>query len=296
MRLTMALSQKGIPMMMTKRGLFTLCSTATLAFAVGCGGDGTGGDPTDVTLGETAFVVVVNPTINDANDTVVPEPGTSRAEVLADVDSGGPAAQTDADGVAVLAPVEAGNRALAFSGGGIDGALVEGIADRDLVELVVAGEGDRVERMARIVYAFGGQVVELSADTPVDVVNDALASSDQIVLLAGGTYEGDLEFSGSNVTLFGEGVGGGRVFINGNVEVSGSDNRIRGATIAGDLDVSGSDFGMSFSRIEGDVVLSGSGVTLLQSEFCGSVDVSGSELVALGNAGMPPLAAPGDCP
>jgi hypothetical protein len=284
-------------MTIATRSLIILCSASALALAAGCGnGDDTGGDPTEVTLGETAFVVVVNPTINDANDTTVPEPGSSRAEVLVEVDAGGPAVHTDMDGVGVLAPVEAGSRTLALSGGGIDGTLVEGIADMDLVELAIAGEGDRVERMARVVYAFGAQVVELSADTPIEDVNDALSASNQIVLLEGGTYEGDLEFSGSNVTLFGEGVGGGRVFIDGNVDVGGSDNRIRGATITGNLNVSGSDFGMSFSRIDGDVVLSGSGITLLQSDFCGTLDVSGSDLVALGNAGMAPLAAPGDCP
>jgi hypothetical protein len=279
-----------------RRQLLLLCCASAFGMAAGCGnGDDTNGDPTEVTLGETTFVVVANPTVNDANDTTVPAPGTARPDVLVDVDLG-PAVHTDVDGVAVLAPVEAGSRTLTLSGGGIDGFLVEGIADMDLVELAIAGEGDRVERMARVVYAFGAQVVELSADTPIDEVNDALSASDQIVLLEGGTYEGDLEFSGSNVTLFGEGVGGGRVFIDGHVEVGGSGNRIRGATITGDLDVSGSDFGMSFSRVEGDVVISGSTVTLLQSDFCGSVDVSGSDLVALGNAGMPPLADPTDCP
>lgn len=276
--------------------LFFLCCVSALGGVLGCGdGDATGGDPTEVTLGETAFVTIVNPAVNEANDTTVPAPGANQVDVLVDVDQG-PAVHTGTDGVAVLAPVEAGSRTLAVSGGGMDGSLVEGIAEGDLVELAIAGEGDRVERMARVVYAFGAQVVELSADTPVEEVNDALSNSDQIVLLAGGTYEGDLEFSGSNVTLFGEGVGGGQVFIDGNVEVGGSDNRIRGATITGDLDVSGSDFGMSFSRIEGEVILSGSGVTLLRSDFCGSVDISGSELVALGNGGLAPLDHPSECP
>jgi hypothetical protein len=279
------------------KSLIHLCATAAVGLALGCGsGDGTGGDPTDVTLGETTFVVIVNPTINDANDVQLPEPGTDRTDVRVEVDRGGPAVHTAADGVAVLARVEAGSRTLALASGGIDGSLVEGIADMDLVEVAIAGDGDRVERMARVVYAFGGQVVELSADTPVAEVNDALSASNQIVLLADGTYEGDLEFSGSNVTLFGEGVGGGRVFIDGNVEVGGSGNRIRGATITGDLDVSGSDFGMSFSRVEGSVVLSGSDVTLLQSAFCDAVDVSGSNLIALGNAGLSPLTQPADCP
>ncbi|MFO7561493.1 MAG: hypothetical protein R6X02_02520 [Enhygromyxa sp.] len=273
-----------------------MVTLAALGWLTACAEPGTSGDPTDVVLGETTFVVVVNPTINDANDVNLPAPGSTRAEVLATVDAGGPSVRSDSNGVAVLAPVSPGSRSLALSGGGIDGSLSESIADRDLVELAVAGEGGGVERMARIDYAFGGQVVELTASSSLSAVNDALSASDQIVLLAGGTYDGDLEFSGSNVTLFGAGTGGGEVFIQGNVTVGGSGNRIRGATITGDLDVSGSDFGMSFSRVEGEVTLSGSDVTLLQSAFCGLVDVSGGGLVALGNAGMAPLSVPADCP
>ncbi|MFW6067484.1 MAG: hypothetical protein ACOC97_04040 [Myxococcota bacterium] len=272
------------------------CSLVAVGLLVtGCGDDA-GGDPTEIMLGETTFVTIVNPAVNEATDAVVPEPGTARSDVRVEADGGGPSVRTDEDGVGVLSPVEAGSRTLSMSGEGIDGSLVEGIADRDLVELAIAGEGDRVERMARVVYAFGADVVELAADTPISEVNDALANSNRIVLLEGGTYEGDLEFSGSDVTLFGEGVGGGRVFIDGNVEVGGSGNRIRGATITGGLDVSGSDFGMSFSRVEGDVVLGGSDATLLQSGFCGSVDVGGSNIVALGNRGMAPVPAPADCP
>lgn len=275
-----------------------LCGLVAVGlWATGCGdGDGTGGDPTEVTLGETTFVTIVNPLVNDATDAVVPEPGTARSDVLVEVDGGGLSVHSDGEGVGVLSPVEAGSRTLALSGEGIDGSLVEGIADMDLVELAIAGEGDRVERMARVVYPFGAEVVELTAETPISEVNDALANSNRIVLLEGGTYEGDLEFSGSDVTLFGEGVGGGRVFIDGNVTVGGSGNRIRGTTITGSLDVSGSDFGMSFSRIEGEVVLGGSDATLLQSAFCGPVDVGGSNIVALGNAGIAPVGAPEGCP
>ncbi|MFW5926078.1 MAG: hypothetical protein ACOCV4_07910 [Myxococcota bacterium] len=262
---------------------------------MGCGDD-TDGDATTVMLGETSFVVVVNPAINDTTDEIVPDPGTTRSDVLIEVDGSGPAVRSDPDGVGVLSPVEAGDRTLSLSDGGITGSVVEGISEKDLVEVAIAGDGDRVERMARVVYPFGAEVVELTADTPVAEVNDALANSNRIVLLEGGTYEGDLEFSGSDVTLFGEGIGGGRVFIDGNVEVGGSGNRIRGATISGNLDVSGSDFGMSFSRIEGETILGGSNVTALQSTFCGAVDVSGSNVVALGNQGMAPVPAPTDCP
>lgn len=199
----------------SKRAL--ICGLIGIGLAVGCGaGDGTGGDPTEVILGETTFVVVVNPVVNDVTDAVVPEPGTARSDVLVEADGGGPRVHSDADGIAVLSPVAAGSRTLSLSDRGIGGSLMEGIADMDLVELAIAGEGDRVERMARVVYAFGAEVVELTANTPISAVNDALANSNRIVLLEGGTYEGDLEFSGSDVTLL-------QSAFCGPVDVGGSD-------------------------------------------------------------------------
>jgi hypothetical protein len=55
-------------------------------------------------------------------------------------------------------------------------------------------------------------------------VNAALAQSNAIVFFRAGTYTGDLAFSGSNVTLFGEGPTGGAVTLDGNITVDGSFN------------------------------------------------------------------------
>ena len=252
-----------------------------------CGPEPDPHDPTDVELGETTFVVVVNPTINDLNDVVVPEPG----EVVADVsiDGGGQSVVTGAEGIGVLGGVDAGAVALRFRAGDIDSELTESIAEKDLVELAVSVTADAAARMARVVYAFGAEVVELGADNTIEQVNDALSASDRIVLLSDGVYTGDLELSGSSVTLFGAGTLGGRVTIEGNVTVSGSDNRIRGAHITGDLDMSGSNAGLSFSTIDGAVTVSGSDSVLLQNTFCGAVDIGGSGTYALGNRGMEPL-------
>ena len=268
--------------------LFCVSSTACiLAMLVACGPSPDPHDPTDVELGETTFVVVVNPTINDLNDVAVPEPG----EVVADVsiDGGGQSVVTGTEGVGVLGGVDAGAVALTFHSGAIDVDLTESIAEQDLVELAVSVTPDGASRMARVVYAFGAEVVELAADSTIEQVNDALSASDRIVLLSDGVYTGDLELSGSSVTLFGAGTLGGRVTIEGNVTVSGSDNRIRGAHITGDLDMSGSNAGLSFSTIDGDVTVSGSDSVLLQNTFCGLVDIGGSGTYALGNLGMAPL-------
>ena len=93
------------------------------------------------------------------------------------------------------------------------------------------------------------------------------------------------------MTLFGEGSQGGSVTINGDVTVSGSDNR-RGARILGNLSVPGSNARISYSRVGGALTVDGSNVVLLKNAFCGTATVSESGILALGNAGLAPLPAP----
>jgi hypothetical protein len=267
--------------------------TACVLAAFACGGDTTA--PLDVTFGETTFVVVVNPVVNDLNDTPVPSPGTARSSVSLSVDLG-PSATTGASGVGVLSPVSAGTRTLSLSEGSTAGEVSVNIAEQDLREVAIALDGSGATVMANVPYAFGGQVIELTPSTPLSEVNDALAMSNVIVFLRGGIYTGDLVFAGSNVTLFGEGEQGGQVTLNGNVTVSGSGNRIRGARITGDLLVPGSDAGISFSHIAGAFDLGGSSATLLSNSFCGSVTFGGSNPTLLGNAGLSPIPPPpGGC-
>ena len=79
----------------------------------------------------------------------------------------------------------------------------------DLREVAVALDADGAAEMANVEYAFGGEVVTITPDMSVEDVNEALGRSNIIVFVEGGTYTGDVEFSGSNVTLFGEGAEGG---------------------------------------------------------------------------------------
>jgi hypothetical protein len=148
--------------------------------------------------------------------------------------------------------------------------------------------------MARVVYAFGAQVVEIGPESSASEVNSALSGSNRIVLLSGGIYEGDLDFSGSNVTLFGAGVFCGEVTILGDVTISGSNNRIRGAYIDGELTISGSDVGVSFSTFAGGVDISGSDSVLLENSVCAGLDISGSGTALLGNRGIDG-SLPADC-
>jgi hypothetical protein len=262
------------------------------AFVIGCGGDGASGiDPTDVRFGDTALVVVVNPTINEANRHQMPTPGPARGGVVLSSDDG-LSDPTGADGIAVLAPLTAGLRTITVVGGGIDGTFSVMIGDGELRELAVAAEATRVEVMLEIDYRTNG-VVEIDPSMTNAQVNDALKPSDSIVFLRGGTYTGDLDFSGSRVTLFGEGVLGGAVTIDGNVTMSGSDSRIRGARITGNVSVPASGTGMSFSRVDGAASAAGSDTTLLANALCGTSTITGSGSIVVGNSGTAPIT---NCP
>lgn len=266
----------------------------TAALAVRCGGDDATA-PLEVIFGETTLVVIVNPVVNDQNGAVVPAPGTTRADVSITLDDG-PSATTDANGVAVLRAVPAGTRTMTLEGGGNTGQVQLTIAEKDLQEVAIALTSTGAALMARVVYAFGGDVVEIAAGTPVPEVNTALTGSDLIVFVRGGTYAGDLEFRGNNVTLFGQGSLGGQVTLDGNVTVFGDGNRIRGARVTGDLDVPGLSAGMSFSRVVGALDLPATGAVLLHNAFCGANTITADDAALLGNAGLAPIPAPaGGC-
>lgn len=271
-----------------------LASVTLSSGALACGGDGPT-DPPDAVYGETTVVYLLNPTVNDVNVVTVPAPGSTRAGVQVAVASG-PSGSTGSTGDLALAPVDPGVWSVTFSAGGDNGDLELDIGAGDLREIAVALTGSGAAEMAAIRYAFGGTVTEISPSMSAAEVNALLAGSNQVVFMRSGTYQGDLEFSGSDITLFGEGARGGTVTINGNVLVSGSRNRLRGARVLGDLSVPGSSAGISYSRVGGDFTLSGSDAVLLNNAFCGSAVIAGSGLRALGNAGLAPLPAPsGGC-
>lgn len=266
-----------------------------LAAGLACGGGDGPTEPPGAVFGETTVVYVMNPVVNDVNQAVVPAPGSSRSGVDIAVTSG-PSGTTGANGELVLAPLTAGARPVSFSAGLATGQLSLDIAEGDLREIAVALDGSGAGEMANIHYAFGGTVVEITPAMSIAQVNAELSGSNRIVFLRAGTYQGDLNFSGSSVTLFGEGSRGGTVTINGNVTVSGSFNRLRGARILGNLSVPGSGAGISYSSVAGTLTVDGSNAGLLNNAFCGTATVVGSGVLALGNAGLAPLSAPsGGC-
>lgn len=271
--------------------LLLLCSV----FAAGAGACGDGApdslDPADVRFGDTALVVVVNPAINDGNRGPVPAPGAIRAGITV-ADSNGPAARTGDDGIAVLAPMPSGIRTILVSGDGVDGSFEVTMGPGVLREVAVAADGARVELMTGLSYA-PGEIAELSPAMTAAQIADALRVSGRIVFMTGGVYTGDLDFSGSRVTLFGEGVFGGNVTIQGDVTVSGSDSGIRGAHITGSLSLPASSTSLSFSRVDGPTTVGGSDAIVLSNALCGGAALTGSGIFAVGNGGVAPTPA---CP
>jgi hypothetical protein len=261
-----------------------------------CGDDdSTGPPPPDVQFGETTIVVIVNPPVNDVNSPALPVPGSARAGVTVTADDG-VSAVTGATGIAVLSNLTPGTRTLSISDGSDTGEIDVSLAEGDLREVAVAFDANGASIMTSILYEVSGQLTEVNPLMSVTEVNDALSQSNTIVFFRGGVYAGDLQFSGSNLTLFGEGSTGGQVTIIGNVTVGGSNNRFRGAVVTGDLSVPGSGAGVSFGRVNGAFELSGSSGVLLNNAYCGTASAPGSNATAVGNAGLAPVpASEGGC-
>lgn len=270
-------------------------AAAVVSTIVGCSDSSGPVDATSVPYGQTTFVIFMNPAVNDINTVVSATPDTLRRDSVRVTVLQGQSEMTDSVGLGTLSPVAAGTRTLSISRDSVSGQVTANIAERDLREIALTLTPAGSAVMANVLYAFGGRVVDVTPRTSIDAVNSALAESNVIVFLRSGTYTGDLTFSGSNVTLYGEGRRGGTVTVIGNVTVNGSGNRIRGAHITGNLAVPANGFGMSLSRVEGALQLNGSGATLLQNTFCGTVTSPTSNVTALGNAGLAPISKPADC-
>lgn len=267
-----------------------------LCVLAACGDDGAStpdaNSPTDVPFGTTAIVVVVNPVINDVNVKAgLPVPGTVIDAVTLTTDDN-VTATTGADGIAVLAPVTPGTRTITVSGGVAAGTFTVTIADKTLREVALSATPGSAQIMVNVDYK-ADQVFEVSPTMTTAEVNAVLAVSDRVVFFSGGTYSGNLTFGGSRVTLFGEGVLGGKVTLDGDMTVTGSDSRIRGAHITGALAMPASGIGLSFSRVDGSVTSEGSDGRLLANALCGPEAVNGSGTIVVGNRGAAPIST---CP
>jgi hypothetical protein len=274
-----------------RAGSLVVALVAVLVAGCGGGGGTSTTNPTDVKFGDTALVVVVNPIVNDANLRSVPTPGQTRSDVRL-VSDDGVSAMTSAAGIAVLSPLTAGTRTISVSGMNVGGSFTVNMAAGVLREIALATAGTSAQVMLDIDYK-SDKVTEIAPTMSIADVNAALKVSDTVVFFKGGVYTGDIDFAGSRVTLFGEGVLGGAVELHGNVTVSGSDSRIRGTRITGNLTMPASGLGLSFSRVDGTTMAEGSDATLLANAICGSETITGSGSFVVGNSGVAPSAA---CP
>lgn len=265
------------------------CLALVSALLASACSDDTSDDPTEVVLGETTLIIVVNPRVNTLNSASLTAPGSRRDGVTVSIEDG-PSAISNTDGVAVLTRVEPGARTLRFSGS--SATVPVNVVDKDLRELAVSVTDNAASIMADLRYPFGGEVVEVMPSMSIAQVNQALNGSNRIVLFRGGTYTGNLEFNGSNVTLFGEGASGGRVTLTGDITFNGSNGRIRGTRITGRLAVNGSGNGVTFSQVVGTLSSDGSDGVFLGNRLCGDVNMIGGNLKVLENAGAAPLARP----
>ena len=116
-------------------------SSFVVLVVAACGGSSNStpdaNDPTSVPFGTTAIVVVVNPIVNDANRSSVPQPGPTRSGVTLTTDDH-VTATTGANGIAVLAPVAPGTRTITVAGDGVGGTFTVTIASGALREVALA--------------------------------------------------------------------------------------------------------------------------------------------------------------
>jgi hypothetical protein len=274
-------------------------SMALAALSLAAGLAACDDDSGDFRYGRTTFVVVMNPVVNDINDTLLPSPGSQRINVRV-ANEDGPSDVTDADGIAILAGVGSRLQTLTFSGAGFRQALNFDIDPGDLRDVAMSATLDEVLPMSVETWPFAEpDPYEVTPDMSNEAINELLSLmtySGFVVHFAAGTYTGDFVFTGPNIALVGEGAVGGNVILDGNVTIDGNLGRIRGVTITGDLAITAAGgVTISFTRVNGQYTSAGIYNTLLYNDFCGPVVIDDSNLTALGNTGLAPLPARDDC-
>jgi hypothetical protein len=257
---------------------------AALVVALGCGGDGD-----DLPFGDTAVVAVVNPIENDGNTAGLPAVfGDEIAELEVDVDPGG-SGSTDSTGLAVIDDVDAGDLEIQVEEA--PPLALGPVVGGDVLDVAVGFDGgdEALYPGFPIRYQVGGDIVVIGID---DDATDVLTQDGLIVFFEDGVHVGDLLIQGEDVILFGEGLRGDQVVVDGSIVVRGGNVRIRGITITGNLTVEGNNFGMAFSVVEGSTQLNGQAISFLRNVFCLGASVPSSNAALYDNAGLAPIPAP----
>lgn len=244
-------------------------------------------DPTPDAAGSdfgkvTSAVVIVNPKINEGSTTTIAS-GTQREGVS--IKAGNLAAvATDATGLAVIKDLAIGTVPVAFSNGTINLNVVQ---PKELYDMVVSYTANGTsEIIGAVRYPLGGTMVNVK---PGDNLATAVSTDGAIVLMAPGTYDGDLEITAEGVLLFGswDTKDGSLSVINGNLTVKGGNVRMRGVTVAETITVNANGFSAAFCAFN-NANITGNTVSLLRNKFSGnSVTVPSSSAVLLDNENIP---------
>jgi hypothetical protein len=275
-------------------------ATAVVWLTAACGGDdetsgggGTAGGGTssnedpDVVAGDTVVVAILNPTVNDAHNTGVPDSlGDERDGVTVTATPG--TSDVTADGIAVV-DVDPG--AIDLDVGGA--ALSLDVEDSgDVYDAPIALDGNDAAYFDQtpIRYPVGQESGALFFDPDADFgeIQNRLNEDDTVVVLRPGTYKGTLAIDGEGILLFGEGWTDRAVIIDGSVSANGGNVRLRGLTITGDLAAKGNNFGISFSVVEGATSITGNAGAYARNVFCGDATVPSSNATLLDNFGIAP--------
>ena len=230
----------------------------------------------------TSAVVIVNPKINEGSTTTV-QSGTQREDVS--IKAGDLAAvSTDATGLAIIKGMSVGTVPLQFSSGSININVVQ---EKELYDVVVSYTSSGVtEIISAVRYPIGGTIINVN---PGDDLNAALTEDGSIVLMAPGTYDGDVIINAEGVLLFGSWneTEGSESVINGTLTVNGGNVRMRGVTVNDLTTVKANGFSAAFSEFN-NANISGNSVSLIRNIFNGTdISVPSSSAVLLDNANIP---------
>ncbi len=247
----------------------------------------------DTTGSLTSLVVILNPVVNAGHTKSVPfQSGLEREGIPVDANPG--SAGTSHAGLVELSTGV--GQILLHVGNGIIGHSV--IVAGDAHDAVIGYNGTSAAffQNGYVRHPIGktsGAVTFGPADALADI-EAALAETNRMVVLRGGTYQGDLTIAGPGALLVGDPSSEEAVVIEGSVTVNGAMARLRGITITGDLVAKGDDFGMSLATVRGTASITGNAPQLVRNVLCQVGELQKNEATLLDNAGLEPVAAPAE--
>jgi len=159
-------------------------------------------------------------------------------------------------------------------------------AEKELYDIVLSYKDDTLQAITPVVrYPIGGNVIEL---TPGQSLATEVTQDGSIVMLQEGAYPADAMFNPEGVLVFGAwsaSLGPLSVF-DGDIDVRGGNNRMRGVHIDGTITSSANQFSAAFCKFT-DANITGNTVSLIRNEFTtGSATVPSSNAILVDNENL----------